>query len=169
LAALNQQPILKREKNMTQTIFTAPPPKINPRAKLALGFMAFLLRRDWMGPASDMLMVITTTGRKSGKRHSIPIGYIRDGDDIVVLSSKNPSNWFRNVLANGTATLEIKKEKFEVRGELITDETERQRIFAIHKLNTKYFKANFKVELDSPESVLQEALAERIFIRFKKI
>ena len=153
---------------MTQTTFTAPPPKINPRAKLALGFMAFLLRRDWMGPASDMLMVITTTGRKTGKRHSIPIGYIRDREDIVVLSSKNPSNWFRNVLANGTATLEIKKEKFDVQGELITDEAERQRIFAIHKLNTKYFKANFKVELDSPESVLQEALADRIFIRFRR-
>lgn len=152
---------------MTHTTFSAPP-KINPRAKFALGFMAFLLRRGWMGSASDMLMVITTTGRKTGKRHSIPIGYIRDGDDIVVLSSKNPSNWFRNVLANGTATLEIKKEKFEVRGELITDEAERQRIFAIHKLNTKYFKANFKVELDSPESVLQEALADRIFIRFRR-
>lgn len=153
---------------MTQTTFNAPPPKINPRAKFALGFMTFLLRRDWIGPASDMLMVITTTGRKTGKRHSIPIGYIRDKDDIVVLSSKNPSNWFRNVLANGTATLEIKKEKFEARGELITDEAERQRIFEIYKLNTKYFKANFKVELDSPESVLQEALADRIFIRFRK-
>jgi len=154
---------------MTQITFTAPPPKVNSRAKFALGFMAFLLRRGWMGPASDMLMVITTTGRKSGKRHSIPIGYIRDGEDIVVLSSKNPSNWFRNVLANGKATLEIKKEKFDARGELITDEAERQRIFAIHKLNTKYFKANFKVELDSPENVLQEALADRIFIRFKRI
>jgi deazaflavin-dependent oxidoreductase (nitroreductase family) len=152
---------------MTPTTFLAPP-KINPRAKLALSFMAFLLRRGWMGSASDMLMVITTTGRKTGKRHSIPIGYIRDEDDIVVLSSKNPSNWFRNVLANGTATLEIKKEKFEARGELITDEAERQRIFAIHKLNTKYFKTNFKVEMDSPESVLQEALADRIFIRFRK-
>lgn len=153
---------------MTQTTFSAPP-QVNPRAKIALSFMAFLLRRGWMGPASDTLMVITTTGRKTGKRHSVPIGYIRDGDDIVVLSSKNPSNWFRNVLANGTATLEIKKEKFDARGELITDEAERQRIFAIHKLNTKYFKANFKVELESPENVLQEALAERIFIRFKRI
>jgi deazaflavin-dependent oxidoreductase (nitroreductase family) len=153
---------------MTQTTFSTPP-QINLRAKIALGFMAFLLRRDWMGPASDMLMVITTTGRKTGKKHSIPIGYIRDGENIYVLSGNNPSNWFRNVLANGTATLEIKKEKFDVRGELVTDEAERQHIFAIHKQNTKYFKANFKVDLDSPESVLQEALAKRLFIRFRKI
>ncbi len=154
---------------MTQTTFTAPPPRINPRAKFALGLMAFLLRRGWMGPAGDTLMVITTTGRKTGKRHSTPIGYIRDGEDIVVLSGDNPSNWFRNVLANGTATLEIKKEKFDVRGELISDETERQHIFATYKQDTRYFKANFKVDLDSPESVLQDALAKRLFIRFKKI
>ena len=152
---------------MTQTTFSAPP-KINPRAKIALSFMAFLLRRNWMGPASDTLMVITTTGRKTGKKHSIPIGYIRDGENIIVLSGANPSNWFRNVLANGTATLEIKKEQINVRGELITDEKERQRIFEIYKQNTKYFKANFKIELNAPESELQEALAKRLFIRFRR-
>lgn len=153
---------------MTTTTFTSSPPKVSPRAKLALGFMAFLLRCDWMGPARDMLMVITTTGRKTGKKHSIPIGYVYDGDTIIVLSSANPSNWFRNVLANGEATLEIKREKIDMRGELVTDETERQRIFEIHKQNTKYFKANFKAELDSSENELQEALAKRIFIRFHK-
>jgi len=145
-----------------------PPPKVSPRAKLALGFMTFLLRRGWMGPASDILMVITTTGRKSGKQHSIPIGYLRDGDDIVVLTSGNPSNWFRNVLASGTAILEIKKEKLNVRGELITDETERQRIFAMYRQNEKYFKSNFGIEITSPENELQAALATRRFIRFKK-
>ena len=153
---------------MTTQIITTPPPKVSPRAKMALGFMTFLLRRDWMGPASDIIMVITTTGRKSGKRHSIPIGYLRDGDDIVVLTGENVSNWFRNVLANGEATLEIKKEKFDVRGELITDEAERQRIFKMYQQNEKYFKSNFGIEVNSTESELQAALAKRRFIRFKK-
>ena len=149
--------------------FTTPPPKVTSRAKLALGFMTFLLRRGWMGAASDILMVITTTGRKSGKEYSIPIGYLRDSNDIIVLSSANPSNWFRNVIANGRATLEIKKEKFDVQGELITDEAERQRIFSMYRQNQKYFKSNFGLELNSPENELQAALAKRRFIRFKKI
>jgi len=149
--------------------FTTPPPKVTSRAKLALGFMTFLLRRGWMGAASDILMVITTTGRKSGKEYNIPIGYLRDSNDIIVLSSVNPSNWFRNVIANGRATLEIKKEKFDVQGELITDEAERQRIFSMYRQNQKYFKSNFGLELNSPENELQAALAKRRFIRFKKI
>jgi deazaflavin-dependent oxidoreductase (nitroreductase family) len=149
-------------------LFTSPAPQISSRAKFAIGMMTFLLRRGWMGPASDILMVITTTGRKSGKQHSITIGYLRDGDDIITLTGENPSNWFRNVLANGTATLEIKKEKFNVRGELITDEAERQRIFAMYRQDEKYFKSNFRLELTASEEELQSALAKRKFIRFKK-
>lgn len=155
---------------MTSITFNSAPPKVTSRAKLALKAMTFLLRRGWMGPADDIIMVITTTGRKSGKQFSIPIGYMRDGEDILTLSSENPSNWFRNVLANnGKATLEIKKEKFAVRGELVTDEDERQRIFNIYKQNEKYFKSNFHIELDSPESELQAALAKRKFIFFHRI
>jgi len=153
---------------MTSQIFTTPPPKVSPRAKIALGIMTFLLRRGWMGPASDILMVITTTGRKTGKKHSIPIGYLCDGDDFIALTSENASNWFRNVLANGEATLEIKKGKIDVYGELITDETERQQVFKIYQQNERYFKSNFGIEPSSPESELQAALAKRRFIRFKK-
>ena len=151
---------------MTQ--ITTPPPKVSPRAKMALGFMTFLLRRGWMGALSDIVMVITTTGRKTGNKHSIPIGYLHDGDDIVALTGVKVSNWFRNVLAKGAATLEIKKEKFDVRGELITDEAERQRIFKMYQQNEKYFKSNFGIEVNSPESELQAALAKRRFIRFKR-
>ena len=150
------------------TSFSTPPPKVSPRAKMALGFMTFLLRRGWMGILSDIVMVITTTGRKTGKRHSIPIGYLRDGNDIVVLTGEQVSNWFRNVLANGEATVEIKKEKFDVRGELVTDEAERQRIFKMYQQNEKYFKSNFGIEPNAPESELQAALETRRFIRFKR-
>jgi len=153
---------------VTKQIITTPPRKVSPRAKFALGIMTFLLRRGWMGAAGDGIMVITTTGRKSGRKHSIPIGYMRDGDTILTLTGDNPSNWMRNVLANGEATLEIKKEKFSVRGELVTDESERQRIFNIYKQNTKYFKANFGIELDSPESELQAALAKKLFMRLRR-
>lgn len=154
---------------MTEQILQRPPAKVSARAKFALGLQVFLLRRGWMGPADDILMVITTKGRKTGKEYSIPIGYMRDGEDFLTLTGENPSNWFRNVLANnGEATLNIKKKKINVRGELVTDEAERQRIFNIYKQNERYFKSNFRIELNSPEEELQAALAQRNFIRFRK-
>jgi hypothetical protein len=41
---------------------------------MALQFMTFLLRHNWLGSASDELLVITTTDRKSGKRYfDVPV------------------------------------------------------------------------------------------------
>ena len=45
-------------------------------------------------------LVIETVGRKSGKRHRIPVGYLEDADKIlVVVEDGFCSNWVRNALA----------------------------------------------------------------------
>lgn len=146
-----------------------PPPRVTPFNKILLALQVFLLRRGWMGDADKILMVITTTGRKSGKKFSTPIGYLRDGDDVIALTTEGSTNWWRNVTASGEATLEIKGETLNVRASVVTDEAERQRIFALYKKDVKYFKINFRVELDAPEDELQAALKSRTFMRFKKI
>jgi hypothetical protein len=49
------------------------------------------------------LTIVTYTGRRSGKRFSVPVGYRRQGD-IVVLQSKYGSDtktWWRNFLGSG--------------------------------------------------------------------
>lgn len=61
-------------------------PRIPRFAKAAMAFQAFLLRRNWMGPMSDEIMVITTTGRKSGRSYTTPIGYLRDGASVIALT-----------------------------------------------------------------------------------
>ena len=45
-------------------------------------------------------LVIETVGRRSGKRHRIPVGYLDDnGRIIVVVEDGASSNWVRNALA----------------------------------------------------------------------
>jgi hypothetical protein len=42
-------------------------------------------------------MLITVTGRRSGRVYTIPVGYQRDGDTLVVLVSKpSRKQWWRN-------------------------------------------------------------------------
>jgi hypothetical protein len=92
--------------------------------KFALKVQVFLLRRNFIKGMNKALMVITTTGRKSGKHFALPIGYVRDGSDILTFSllrDGRRSNWYENVLVNKTATLEIQGQKIEMRGEPITD------------------------------------------------
>ena len=46
-------------------------------------------------------MVIETLGRRSGKRHRVPVGYLDDGGHIIVVVEGGANaHWVRNALAN---------------------------------------------------------------------
>ena len=63
------------------------------------------------GPmAGRTLLILTTTGAKTGEPRVAVVTYTRDGDAYVVAASKSgmPSNpaWFANLVANPTVTIE---------------------------------------------------------------
>lgn len=153
---------------MTEQTSTLPFAKVSARAKIALGVQVFLLRRGWMGKASDIIMVITTTGRKTGRKTTIPIGYKREGDYVYAIN-KGISNWFRNVQTNGEAVIEIKGDVMKVCGAVVIDEQEHQRIFGVYRQDPATFQQMFRLPADSPENVLQNVLSEWKFIKFEKI
>lgn len=55
--------------------------------------------------------LLTTRGRKSGKLRTVPLGYIRDGDSIVVVGSKvgcsTHAMWFLNLQANPRCRVQV--------------------------------------------------------------
>jgi len=137
-------------------------------SKFAFGLQVFLLRRGWMGSMGDFVMVITTTGRKTGRKFTIPIAYKLDGEEVIAINRGN-SNWFRNVVANGQAIIEIKGKVMPVQGEVVKDETERQRIFDVYKTDPAVMDRLFHVTPDSPEDEQQAALAKWQFVKFRKL
>jgi deazaflavin-dependent oxidoreductase (nitroreductase family) len=83
--------------------------------------------------AGRSLILLTTTGARSGQPRTTVLGFGRDGDDYVTIASNNgaPSHpaWYFNLLANPIATLEIGDDKFEVRAATAAPE-ERERLAA---------------------------------------
>jgi deazaflavin-dependent oxidoreductase (nitroreductase family) len=79
------------------------------------------------------LLLLTTTGAKSGKRRINPLGYTTDGDHLVIIASKGgaPSNpdWYYNVVAHPQVTVEVGTETFEAIATVVTGE-ERDRLYA---------------------------------------
>lgn len=66
------------------------------------------------------LMLITVTGRRSGRRYTIPVGYQRDGDVLHVLVSKAPrKQWWRNFRAPATLEVELRGERFAAVGRVV--------------------------------------------------
>ncbi|HEY8600061.1 MAG TPA: nitroreductase family deazaflavin-dependent oxidoreductase [Thermomicrobiales bacterium] len=81
------------------------------------------------------LLVLTTTGAKSGQQRSTPMSYTTDGERIVVVAAaggaSNHPAWYHNLVANPEVTVEVGGEVFRARATVVS-EPERSRIFAQH-------------------------------------
>ena len=79
------------------------------------------------------MLLLTTTGAKTGRRLTSPLVYAQDGDRLLVFASKagaptNPA-WYHNLVANPTVTVEVGTETLEARATVVTGE-ERDRLYA---------------------------------------
>ena len=82
------------------------------------------------------VLLLTSTGAKSGEQRTTPVVYQPDGDRMVIFASKagapeNPA-WFHNLRANPTATVEVGNDTVEVEA-VVTDGDERERLFSKQK------------------------------------
>ena len=78
------------------------------------------------------MMLLTTTGAKSGQARTKPVVYTTDGDRFVIIASKAgaPTNpdWFHNLVANPEVILEVGDERFPARA-TVTSGEERRRLY----------------------------------------
>jgi deazaflavin-dependent oxidoreductase (nitroreductase family) len=79
------------------------------------------------------LLLLTTTGSKSGKEHTTPLMYLPYGDRLVVFASKAGADthphWYYNILARPMATVEVRNKIFEATATVETGEF-RDQLFA---------------------------------------
>ncbi len=79
------------------------------------------------------LLLLTTTGAKSGQRRTSPVMYLRDGERLLVFASKGGAptspDWYHNLLAHPEVTVEVGNETYDAIATPITGE-ERDRLYA---------------------------------------
>jgi deazaflavin-dependent oxidoreductase (nitroreductase family) len=79
------------------------------------------------------LLLLHTVGAKSGAARISPLAYTTDGDRLIVIASKGgaPTNpdWYHNVVANPSVTVEVGTERFPARATVAGPE-DRERLFA---------------------------------------
>ena len=71
--------------------------------------------------AGGPVLLLTTTGRKSGEERTVPLLYIRDGESFVIVGSNGGTAahpaWWLNLKANPLAKLEVGKRRLRARAE----------------------------------------------------
>lgn len=79
------------------------------------------------------VLLLTTTGRKSGKARTTPLLYVEDGGRYVIVASvggapKHPA-WYLNLQADPSATIEVGGRSLAVRAETAEEPEERARLW----------------------------------------
>lgn len=86
------------------------------------------------GPFEDRpLLLLTSTGAKTGNAHTTPAAYFMDGDSWLIIASAAGSDtnpgWYYNLKANPKAHIEIGTETIDVEASQATGE-DRDRLYA---------------------------------------
>jgi len=76
--------------------------------------------------AGRQLLLLTTTGAKSGRQRTAVVGYRPYRDDLAIIASDNGApkapQWFANLEKDPVATVEVGNEKFKVRTRVASPE-----------------------------------------------
>jgi deazaflavin-dependent oxidoreductase (nitroreductase family) len=82
--------------------------------------------------AGSPILLLTTTGRRTGKRRTRPLAYVRDGDRYVLCASNGGSpqhpGWYHNLCATRWAEIQVGPERLAVSARA-ADPTERSQLF----------------------------------------
>ena len=96
------------------------------------------------GPQVIPQIVLTCTGRKSGKRRTVQVAYVKDGDDFIVVASNfgrgNHPGWAYNLQANPEATVQHGSETYAVRATRVSDD-EKEALWPKLDADVPQFKA----------------------------
>jgi deazaflavin-dependent oxidoreductase (nitroreductase family) len=94
--------------------------------------------------AKSPLLLLTTEGARTGRERVTPLNFSRDGDRYIVMASKGGSpthpDWFHNLVAHPTVTVEADGEQFTAHAK-VSEGAERKRLLKIHSTAMPFFGA----------------------------
>ena len=87
--------------------------------------ISWILRSPFHRLLSPGLMLVTVTGRRTGRRYTIPVGYQRDGETLAVMVSEaRRKSWWRNYLEPAPLELRLRGRKLQGRAEVVAPGTD---------------------------------------------
>lgn len=108
------------------------------------------------------VLVLTTTGAKSGEPRTHPLVYTRDGDRYLIIASNDGApthpSWYHNLRAHLEVTVEVGPQQFRARAIPVAGGAERRRLYDQHAATNSGFKEYEK----KTDRVIPAILLERL-------
>jgi deazaflavin-dependent oxidoreductase (nitroreductase family) len=132
-------------------------------------FMAWVLRSPFHGMLSGGMMLLTVTGRKTGKKYTTPVGYYREGDSLWVITSRDRT-WWRNLQGGAQVELLLKRKPFTAQAEPDLDEraVEARMVDYLRHIPQAAKPMKIRVENGQPNAEdIARTAKDRLFVRIK--
>jgi deazaflavin-dependent oxidoreductase (nitroreductase family) len=84
--------------------------------KLQNPMMRWLLRSRWHGSVSNLYVLLSVTGRKSGKVYHVPVQYAQEGNTLVILTSAEYV-WWRNLQGGAPVQVYLRGKQYDAQAE----------------------------------------------------
>jgi deazaflavin-dependent oxidoreductase (nitroreductase family) len=134
--------------------------------------MTWLLRSPLHGLISSNTMLMTYTGRKSGKTYITPMNYLRmrdPGGEYLLTTSTRERTWWRNLRGGAPVTLRLRGKDFPARAEAIEDEpavaAELGAFFKQAPKMARYFDVRLDADGTPVQDDLVKAAQARVVVR----
>ncbi len=131
--------------------------------------MKFVLRSPMHGMVSKAILLITFTGRKSGKTYTTPVSYSQQGNQVYIFTH---SDWWKNLCGDAPVTLSLRGR--EIRG-LAEPVVEDKQLIAAGLLehlrkvrsDAKYYDVTFDEHGDPKAEEVEKAAQTVVMIRVR--
>ena len=81
-----------------------------------------LLRSPLHGLLSEQILLLTYSGRRSGRSYTLPVGYVRDGDALLIVSQHSElKQWWRNLRGGALVSLFLRGHRQDGRADVIEE------------------------------------------------
>jgi deazaflavin-dependent oxidoreductase (nitroreductase family) len=132
-------------------------------------FMSWVLRSPFHGMLSNGMMLISVTGRKTGRTYTLPVGYYVEGDYLWVITSRDRT-WWKNLQGGAQVNLLLKRKPVQAFAETETDEKSVETRMYEYLRHVPQAAKPMKVRIENGEPNAADIAAtakDRLFIRIK--
>ena len=138
------------------------PPIVNRTMKL-------VLRSPIHGMVSKTVLLITFTGRKSGKVYKTPVDYSQDGDQVTVFTH---ANWWKNLHSGAPVKLRIRGRELQGLAEPVAEDKQAVAAGLMEHLrkvpsDARYYGVTFDDHKNPRAEEVEKAAQTAVMIRIR--
>lgn len=132
-------------------------------------FMKTILRSPVHGLVSKNILLITFTGRKSGKTYTTPVSYSQDGEQVTIFTH---GKWWKNLRGGAPVTLRLRGREVQGMAEPVAEDKEAVAAgLADHlrkvRSDARYYGVTFDGEGNPNAAEVEKAVESVVMVRIR--